>query len=71
MNNIYDTIQLPNGGTIMLDQKAYETLGGQSAYYNPRTKQWKKTIDFESCNKPCAVETAAVDIMNSRNIEMR
>ena len=49
---VYNTIKLPNGGTIQMDQLAYETYQGicRSNYRG----EWTVTLDF----KDGTIETA-------------
>lgn len=59
---VYDTITLPNGGIIQMDQLAYEAFQGicRSNYKG----EWTVNMDF----KGGVIETAAV---RPTNIELR
>ena len=70
---VYDTITLPNGGIIQMDQLAYETFQGIcSSNYKG---EWTVTLDF----KDGIIETASVRPTNNvmlgtshvSNIELR
>ena len=69
MEAIYDTIKLPNGGTISLDRLAYECYQGQciSSHKLNSKYVWKVTLDFE-CNDT-NVETAVRP--NVSDVELR
>ena len=61
---IYNTIKLPNGGIIQMDQLAYETYQGicRSNYKG----EWTVTLDF----KDGTIETATKP-HQTNNIELR
>lgn len=63
---VYDTIQLPNGGLIQMDGDAYKTYQGGcvSTHKKGNSTSWKYTIDFEAKD----VDTASLD---KKNIELR
>ena len=61
---VYDTIKLPNGGTIQLDQLAYETFQGVcSSNYRG---EWTVSLDF----KDNVVETAVAHQDPNKEIEI-
>lgn len=62
-NTIYDTISLPNGGTIMLDKAAYDTCSGSaiSSTKKDNTHSWNYTLYFED-NDNNRIKTAAINI---------
>ena len=51
-NQIFETVKLPNGGTVQLDKLAFETFQGQciSSHKINGKYVWKVTLDFESAN---------------------
>ena len=63
---IFETVKLPNGGTVQLDKLAYDTFQGTciSSHKINGKYIWKVTLDFESDN----IETAAVQ---QTNVELR
>lgn len=64
---IYNTITLPNGGMIQMDQLAYETLQGvcRSNYRG----EWTVSIDFKDTTSK-TIETADKPLPNTY-IEVR
>ena len=63
----YETVNLPNGGTVMLDKLAFETFQGHciSSHKINSKYVWKVTLDFDGDK----VETATVD--RPSNVELR
>lgn len=68
-NTIYHTIKLANGGIVSMDKLAYEAYTGCGcSRYN---HHWTHTLEFEGNEDERRIETAAIDINASTNIEMR
>lgn len=63
---VFETVTLPNGGSVQLDKLAFETLDGQciSSHKLNGKYVWKLTLDFNGDR----VETAAV---KQNNVELR
>lgn len=57
---IYNTITLPNGGTVAMDKLAYATYEGGCV--STHKSRWKVTIEFENEQ----IETATVDETTNR-----
>ena len=66
-NQIFETVNLPNGGTVMLDKLAFDTFQGQciSSHKLNGKYVWKVTLDFDGDK----VETATVK--PNTNMELR
>lgn len=57
---VYDTITLPNGGIIQMDQLAYETFQGVcSSNYKG---EWTVTLDFKDGTLETAVKQQPTNI---------
>ena len=65
-NNVFETVTLPNGGSVQLDKLAFETLDGKyiSSHKLNGKYVWELTLDFNGDR----VETAAV---KPNNVELR
>ena len=66
-DSIYETIVLPNGGTVQLDKLAFEAFKGQCRSTRKLNDKhvWSATLYFDDNT----IETAAVN--NNTNIELR
>ena len=66
-DSIYETIVLPNGGTVQLDKLAFEAFKGQCRSTRKQNDKyvWSATLYFDDNT----IETAAVN--NNTNIELR
>ena len=66
-DSIYETIVLPNGGTVQLDKLAFEAFKGQCRSTRKLNDKyvWSATLYFDDNT----IETATVN--NNTNIELR
>lgn len=55
-----DIITLQNGGTIMLDKLAYESLQGCTNIYDYHTHEWTTTVEFKSDKINTAIENTEI-----------
>lgn len=51
-----ETIELPNGGKVYLDRRAYDTLDGQGTSFDRHKNTWSFDISFSGSTDKAQIE---------------
>jgi len=54
--DIIDVIELPNGGKVYLDRRAYDTLDGQGTSFDRHKNTWSFDISFSGSTDKAQIE---------------